>query len=112
MMINGSWLVQELGGYQDVASADSFQLKCFSFPQWPGGRPEDQTAAYAIVSGLMVCRQGNATRHAIELVKYLSARDHPDMVHKAEKASADEFAARLKERTDAYLARGGEGGYE
>ena len=167
MMINGSWLVQELGGYQDVASADSFQLKCFSFPQWPGGRPEDQTAAYAIVSGLMVCRQGNATRHAIELVKYLSARDHPDMVHKnsqiscmrdadfppalagiaddfrnapraygdgpsiyarrfwaavllpmydtfflAKKASAGEFAARLKERTDAYLSRGGEGGYE
>ena len=30
----------------------------------------------------MVCRQGQATPHAIELVKYLSARDHADMVHK------------------------------
>ncbi|KKL74689.1 hypothetical protein LCGC14_2062390 [marine sediment metagenome] len=27
-------------------------------------------------------RQGREPRHAIELVKYLSAKDHPDMVHK------------------------------
>jgi len=81
MMINGSWLVQELGGYEEAASARTFKLNCFSFPQWPGGRPQDQTAAFAGTCGVMVCRQGKATRHAIELVKYLSARDHPDLVH-------------------------------
>jgi ABC-type glycerol-3-phosphate transport system substrate-binding protein len=81
MMINGSWLVQELGGYEEAASARTFKLKCFSFPQWPGGRPQDQAAAFAGTFGMMVCRQGRATRHAIELVKYLSAKDHPDMVH-------------------------------
>jgi ABC-type glycerol-3-phosphate transport system substrate-binding protein len=81
MMLNGSWLVQELGGYEEAASARTFKLSCFSFPQWPGGRPQDQTAALAGTGGVIVCRQGKATGHAIELVKYLSARDHPDMVH-------------------------------
>ncbi len=82
MMICGSWLVQELAGYMDAASAKEFRLKCFSFPTWPGGREVDQRAAWAVPYGLMVCRQGKATPYAIELVKYLSARDWPDMVHK------------------------------
>jgi ABC-type glycerol-3-phosphate transport system substrate-binding protein len=81
MMINGSWLVQELSGYEESAGASTFKLGVFSFPQWPGGRPQDQTAAFAANFGVVVCRQGKATRHAVELVKYLSARDHPDMVH-------------------------------
>ena len=82
MMICGSWLVQELGTYKDVATEDVFKLNCFSFPQWPGGREIDQRAAWASPYGLMVCRQGGETRHAVELVKYLSAKDHGDMVHK------------------------------
>ena len=82
MMICGSWLVQELSGYKGSAAAKRFRLKCFSFPQWPGGHPRDQTAAWAVPYGLMVCRQGKAIAHAIELVKYLSAKDWPDMVHK------------------------------
>jgi len=82
MMICGSWLVQELSGYKGLATAEGFRLKCFSFPQWPGGRQRDQTAAWAVPYGLMVCRQGKATAGAIELVKYLSAKDWPDMVHK------------------------------
>jgi len=91
MMICGTWLFQELGGYKDLASEKVFKLNCFTFPRWPGDEQADprekqahqlrQQAAWAGVSGLMVCRQGKATRHAIELVKYLSARDHPDMVH-------------------------------
>jgi raffinose/stachyose/melibiose transport system substrate-binding protein len=80
MMINGSWLVQELGGYEEGAGGTTLKLNAFSFPQWPGGPPECQTAAFAANFGVMVCRQGRATRHAIELVKYLSARDYPDMV--------------------------------
>lgn len=82
MMICGSWLVQELSGYKDIASAEVLQLSCFSFPRWQDGRKQDQSAAWVAPYGLMVCRQGKATPHAIELVKYLSAKDHPDMVHK------------------------------
>ena len=82
MMICGSWLVQELGGYKDIETRGKFELGCFPFPRWPGGREQDQRAAHAGCYGLMVCRQGRATRHAIELVKYLSARDHPDMVYR------------------------------
>jgi len=82
MMICGSWLVQELGGYKDIETAGKFEIGCFSFPGWPGGREQDQSAANAIAYGLMVCRQGEATRHAIELVKYLSAHEYHDMVHK------------------------------
>lgn len=81
MMICGSWLPQELGGYKDIEMQGNFELGCFSFPEWPGGREIDQKAAQASVYGLMVCRQGRATKHAVELVKYLSARDHPEMVH-------------------------------
>jgi len=91
MMICGTWLYQELGGYKDLASADVFRLNCFSFPTWPAppGMTAGQRKAHEIrqkafwagVSGLMVCRQGKATEHAIELVKYLSARDHPYLVH-------------------------------
>jgi len=82
MMICGSWLVQELGGYKDIEKAGNFELGCFPFPRWPGGRKQDQQAAHAGCYGLMVCRQGRATRHAVELVKYLSAKDHHDMVYK------------------------------
>ena len=82
MMICGSWLVQELGGYKDIETRGKFELGCFPFPRWPGGREQDQRAAHAGCYGLMVCRQGRATRHAVELVKYLSARDHPDMVYR------------------------------
>jgi len=82
MMICGSWLPQELAGYKDEQSEGGIKLRCFSFPQWPGGPAEDQTAAYAIVYGMMICRQGRATPHAIELVKYLSANDHKDLVFK------------------------------
>lgn len=81
MMICGSWLPQELGGYKDIETKGDFELGCFSFPTWPGGREIDQKAAQASPYGLMVCRQGKATKHAVELVKYLSAKDHVDMVH-------------------------------
>ncbi len=91
MMICGSWLYQELGGYRDIASADVFRLSCFTFPAWPAGpdmSPEDraahdvrQRAFWGGISGLMVCKQGQATPHAIELVRYLSAKDHPYLVH-------------------------------
>ena len=91
MLICGTWLYQELGGYKDLASEDVFKLNCFSFPTWPadGGVGAEEKAAHDIrqkafwagVSGLMVCRQGKATPHAIELVKYLSAKDHPYLVH-------------------------------
>jgi hypothetical protein len=79
MMICGSWLVQELAGYENVAGID---LDCFPFPTWPGGREVDQRAVQIAVYGMIVCRQGGAVPHAIELVKYLSARDHRDMVLK------------------------------
>ena len=91
MMICGSWLYQELGGYKDLASADVFKLNCFMFPAWPA--PEGlsaealkaqntlQRGCWARVSGMMICRQGKATPHAVELVKYLSVKDHPDLVH-------------------------------
>ena len=82
MMICGTWLVQELGGYKDIESEGKVELDCFSFPVWPGGREQDQKAAYANCYGVMVCRQGKGTRHAVELVKYLSAKDHHDMVYK------------------------------
>jgi len=82
MMISGSWLVQELSGYKDRASSEHFKLNCFPFPRWPGGRQIDQQAVWASPYGMMVCRQGSATEHAVELVKYMSAREHPDMVHK------------------------------
>jgi len=91
MMICGSWLYQELGGYRDIASADVFKLNCFTFPRWPASadmtpqaRAEHeklQSGYWAGISGWMVCRQGQATEHAVELVKYLTARDHPYLVH-------------------------------
>lgn len=92
MMICGTWLYQELGGYKDIASQDVFKLNCFTFPSWPakpGLSPAEkaehetrQKAFWVGASGLMVCRQGKATAHAIELLKYLTARDHPYLVHK------------------------------
>jgi len=87
MMISGTWLAQELSGYKDIRSGERFELGCFSFPQWPGGRPRDQEAAHAQVVGMMVCRGGGATRHAVELVKFLSATDYGDMVHKNDQIS-------------------------
>jgi len=91
MLICGTWLYQELGGYKDLASEDVFKLNCFGFPTWPaaGNLTPAQQAAHDVrqkafwagASGLMVCRQGKATPHAIELVKYLSAHDHPYLVH-------------------------------
>ena len=82
MMICGTWLVQELSTYTDTVGDTDFKLDCFTFPTWLGGRKIDNQAAYADIAGMMVCRQGKATSHAIELVKYLSAKEHPDMVHK------------------------------
>ena len=87
MMICGTWLAQELSSYRDIRSGEKFQLGSFSFPQWPGGRERDQRAAHAQVVGMMVCRQGGATSHAIELVKFLSARDYGDMVYENDQIS-------------------------
>ncbi len=93
MMICGSWLVQELSGYKDRGTSEQFRLRCFSFPAWPGGRQIDQKAVMVSPYGLMICRQGGATRGAIELVKYLSARDHPDMVYQNAQISCVKDAA-------------------
>lgn len=82
MMTCGTWLPQEIAGYKDIENQGLFELGCFTFPQWPGGPEEMQTAVHAAVSGLMVCRQGKATRHAIELVKFLQANEYKDLVTK------------------------------
>lgn len=88
MMVCGVWLVQETAGYTETAGEDEFKMSCFSFPRWPGGREVDRLAAWIDVAGMMVCHQGKATPHAIELVKYLSAKEHPDMVHRNAQISA------------------------
>lgn len=82
MMICGSWLVSELQGYQD-AGRQKFNLACFSFPQWPGGREIDQRATWGQAIGMLVCRQGKATPHAVEMVKYLVNREWPDQVYQS-----------------------------
>jgi len=87
MMICGTWLASELSGYKDIRSGDRFKLGCFSFPQWPGGRERDQRAAHAQVIGMMICRQGRATVHAVELAKFLCAREHPDLVYRNDSIS-------------------------
>ena len=81
MMLNGSWLVQELSSYRETAGEDKFRLRCFSFPRWPDGDPASQGDMYGGTAGFIVCRQGHATAHAIELARYLSAREWPAMVH-------------------------------
>lgn len=92
MMICGTWLVQELSTYKD-AGRGNFDLGCFSFPQWPGGREIDQKAAWGQAVGMMVCRQGRATPHAIELVKFLCTHEWPDMVYGTGNIAAQADAA-------------------
>ncbi len=92
MMICGTWLVQELSTYKD-AGRGNFDLDCFSFPQWPGGRDVDQKATWGQAVGMMVCRQGRGTTHAVELVKFLCRHEWPDLVYATGNIAAQADAA-------------------